>query len=103
MMPLQRMSITTEFSRIIKCESTKKGLSAICILCITKTLASMPSNELKMRDLGGEGENVRAAESGDSANEIKTALNITTSTTQCSEEEQSIASWVRDKAPLITP
>ena len=56
-----------------------------------------------MRDLGGEGENVRAAESGDSANEIKTALNITTSTTQCSEVEQSIASWVRDKAPLITP
>ena len=60
-------------------------------------------NELKMRDLGGEGENVRAAESGDSANEIKTALNITTSTTQCSKVGQSIASWVGDKAPLITP
>ena len=62
-----------------------------------------PPNELKMRVLGGKGENVRAAESGDSANEIKTALNITTSTSQCSEVEQSIASWVRDKAPLITP
>ena len=61
------------------------------------------SKELKMRVLGGKGENVRAAESGDSANEIKTALNITTSTTQCSEVEQSISSWVRDKAPLITP
>ena len=60
-------------------------------------------NEQKMRVLGGEGENVRAAESGDSANEIKTALIITTSTTQCSEVEHSISSWVRDKAPLITP
>ena len=36
-----------------------------------------------MRVLGGKGKNVRAAESGDSANEIKTALNITTSTSQC--------------------
>ena len=67
----------------------------VCPLCFP--------NELKMRVLGGKGENVRAAESGDSANEIKTALNITTSTSQCSEVEQSIASWVRDKAPLITP
>ena len=64
---------------------------------------SKSANELKMTDLGGKGENVRAAESGDSANEIKTALNITTSTTLCSGVGQSIACWVRDKAPLITP